>query len=56
MAANNRTMVTCTIYTTPDQLERLKLLAVRRGVSVTSLVRDGIDLVLANPPDWGASG
>jgi hypothetical protein len=49
-------LVTCTIYTTPEQLERLKLLAARRKVSVTSLVRDGIDLVLANPPDWGSRG
>lgn len=34
----------------PDQYERLRALARRRGVSVSSLVRDGVDKVIENDP------
>lgn len=35
----------------PDQLAELRALATRRDVSITSLVRDGIDLlILENDP------
>ncbi len=34
---------------TPEQLERLRELAAARGVSVATLVREGVDLLTAGP-------
>ena len=34
----------------PDQHDRLKALAKRRGVSVSSLVRDGVDKMIEKDP------
>ncbi len=38
------------VYLRHDQLDRLRSLAERRGVSIAELVRQGVDLLLAETP------
>ncbi len=38
------------VYLRPEQLDRLRALAEQRGVSVAELVRQGVDLLLAEAP------
>jgi hypothetical protein len=38
------------VYVRPDQLDPLRYLAARRDVSISHLVREGIDHVLASVP------
>ena len=42
----SRKKISTTIYITPEQAERLKLLHVRTKVPVAVYIREGIDLVL----------
>ncbi len=38
------------VYLRPAQIEALRALASRRGVSIAELIREGVDQVLANEP------
>jgi hypothetical protein len=42
----SRKKISCTVYITPEQNERLKMLHERTKVPVAVFVREGIDLVL----------
>ncbi len=46
-----RKKVSTTIYITPEQAERLKLLHERTKVPVAVYIREGIDMVLAKHQD-----
>lgn len=40
------------VYLRPEQLDRLRALAKRRGVSLAELIRQGVDLLVGEtPPD-----
>ena len=41
-----RNKISTTVYITPDQNERLKLLSEKTRIPVASYIREGIDLVL----------
>ena len=41
-----RNKVSTTVYITPEQNERLKLLSQKTRIPVASFIREGIDLVL----------
>ena len=46
-----RKKISTTVYVTPEQNERLKLLHERTKVPVAVYIREGIDLVLDRHPD-----